>query len=66
MNTQLKELKNVVSDRCITIILNTHRTLPDNEKDGITLKNLVKEAEIRLLETGNKKEVQILDRKSVV
>lgn len=60
MNTQLKELKNVVSDRCITIILNTHRTLPDNEKDGITLKNLVKEAENRLLETGNKKEVQIL------
>lgn len=63
MNTKLKELKNVVSDHCITIILNTHRTLPDNEKDSIALKNLVKEAENRLLEKGNKKELQGLVEK---
>lgn len=48
MNNVLKQLKNISSDCCVTIILNTHRTLPDNEKDRILLKNLVKEAETRL------------------
>jgi hypothetical protein len=48
MNTTLEKLKNVTSDCCVTIILQTHRTTPDNEKDSIVLKNLVKEAESRL------------------
>ena len=50
MNTTLEELKNVKSDCCITILLQTHRTLPENEKDPIVLKNLIKEAEQRLKE----------------
>lgn len=49
METKLKELKNVRAENCVTIILNTHRTLPDNEKDAIQLKNLIKEAESKLL-----------------
>lgn len=49
METKLKELKNVRAENCVTIILNTHRTLPDNEKDVIQLKNLIKEAESKLL-----------------
>ncbi len=48
MITALEKLKNIVSDCCVTIILQTHRTTPDNEKDSILLKNLVKEAESRL------------------
>lgn len=48
MNTSLEKLKNVASDCCITIILQTHRTSPDNEQDSIFLKNLVKETESRL------------------
>ncbi len=32
MNIKLKELKNIVSESCVTIILNTHRTSPDNKK----------------------------------
>src|SRR5690348_119030 len=48
MNTTLEELKNVKSDCCITIIFQTHRTLPENEKDPIVLKNLIKEVEQRL------------------
>lgn len=48
MNTTLEKLKNITSDCCVTIILQTHRTTPDNEKDSIVLKNLVKEAESRL------------------
>jgi hypothetical protein len=48
MNELLKKLKDIHSDCCVTIILNTHRTKPDNQKDSIVLKNLIKEAENRL------------------
>lgn len=48
MDKIFKKLKNTTSDCCVTIILNTHRTLPDNEKDPIVLKNLIKEANTRL------------------
>ncbi|HMR18480.1 MAG TPA: hypothetical protein PKA53_04200 [Sphingobacterium sp.] len=58
MNITLKELKDVTSDNCVTIILNTHRTKPDNQKDPLTLKNLIKEAEQRLLVDRDKKHVQ--------
>jgi hypothetical protein len=54
MNITLKKLKDISSDCCVTIILQTHRTRPDNEKDSIVLKNLVKEAEVRLLSTYEK------------
>ncbi|MCO6486312.1 MAG: hypothetical protein J5I41_11120 [Saprospiraceae bacterium] len=45
---------------CITISLNTHRTHPDNLQDAITLKNLVKEAESRVLASYDKRAVQPL------
>ncbi|MEO9210240.1 MAG: hypothetical protein ABI208_04030 [Ginsengibacter sp.] len=48
MKKTLKKLKNITSNCCVTIILQTHRTLPDNEKDSLVLKNLIKEAESRL------------------
>ena len=48
MKVTLNELKKVTAESCVTIILNTHRTTPDNEKDPIVLKNLIKEAESRL------------------
>lgn len=54
MNLTLKQLKNIRSENCVTIILNTHRTHPDNAKDAITLKNLCKEAETRLLAEDSK------------
>lgn len=57
MNIRLRELKNIQSENCVTIILNTHRTIPDNEKDVINLKNLVKEAENRLLGYDTKRNV---------
>lgn len=53
MNTTLEKLKNIVSENCITIILETHRTLPDNEKDPLLLKNLIKETEKRLLKNNS-------------
>lgn len=48
----------MVAENSITIILNTHRTLPDNQKDAILLKNLVKDAENRLLRGFSKREVE--------
>lgn len=63
MNITFKNLKNIHSDYCVSIILNTHRTSPDNEKDEILLKNLIKDAEKRLLEKVEKKVAsQIIDK----
>jgi len=42
MNTTLKKLKNISSENCITIIMNTHRTLPDRLMDETTLKNILR------------------------
>lgn len=55
MNIKLKELKSIISESCVTIILNTHRVSPDNIKDPLTLKNLIKEAENRLYADENKR-----------
>jgi len=60
MDIKLKELKNIISENCVTIILNTHRTSPDNNKDSLTLKNLIKEAEVRLFAEENKREAKHL------
>lgn len=60
MNMMLRRLKNIISENAITIILNTHRTLPDNQKDSLLLKNLIKEAETRLLAETNKQNAQVL------
>lgn len=48
MNTTLEKLKNVRSQCCVTIFLQTHLTMPDSEKDAIVLKNLVKQVAVRL------------------
>lgn len=60
MSIKLKELKDIISESCVTIILNTHRTHPDNELDSINLKNLIKEASHRLLEDEGKRDANNL------
>ncbi len=60
MKTTLKRLRDAISENCITIILNTHRTSPDNKKDPIALKNLIKEAESRLFADESKRDAQQL------
>jgi hypothetical protein len=63
MNIKLKELKDIISESCVTIILNTHRTSPDNKKDSLTLKNLIKEAEERLFADEKKRDAkQLVER----
>lgn len=60
MNSKLKQIKDIISESCVTIILNTHRTSPDNQKDPILLKNLVKEAEERLYADESKRDAKAL------
>jgi hypothetical protein len=55
MDNILKKIKDIQTEACVTIILNTHRTRPDNEKDPLLLKNLVKEAEKRLYDVYEKR-----------
>lgn len=48
---------------CVTISFNTHRTLPNNQQDPIMLKNLIREAETRILKEYDKREVApLLDK----
>ena len=60
---QLLKLANETNSPCITIAFNTHRTIPDNQQDPIKLKNLVKEAEQRLLENYTKRDIaEVLEK----
>jgi hypothetical protein len=52
----LKELMAVEGYPCVSVLLPTHRTFPDNQQDPILLKNLIKEVEERLLAEFNKRE----------
>lgn len=63
MNTTLKRLSKIKSGNCITIVLNTHRTHPDAEKDAILLKTLVNEAIERLSVSEDKNAIRVLTEK---
>lgn len=63
MNKVLRRLKNISSGCCVTIILNTHRTFPDSDKDRILLKNLIKEAETRLATECDKQSLELISGK---
>lgn len=63
MNTTLKEIKDIRSENCITIIATTHRTKPDYLNDGLRLKNLIKEAEDRLMADTTKRNAKSLVEK---
>ena len=48
MKSLLDKLKNVQTRGCVSIIFNTHRTSPESQKDVIQLKNLIRDAGLRL------------------
>lgn len=60
MNSTLEKLKDVKSDCCVTIQLQTHRTPPENQKDNIELKNLGREAEKRLTDECDKEKASLI------
>jgi hypothetical protein len=59
----LHDLKAVRDYPAVSILFNTHRTYPENEKDAIVLKNKVKEVEERLLAEMPKRMAQEVIRR---
>lgn len=60
---QIKKLAVEKASPCITISLNTHRTHPDSLMDEIKLKNLLREAENRIVQDYKKRDVvPLLDK----
>jgi len=58
----LQAIKHIEADPCVSILLTTHRTHPENAQDPINLKNLVAQAEARLLKDYDKRHVSaVLD-----
>lgn len=57
LKEQLKRLAKEKDNPCVTISLNTHRTHPDNTHDVVLLKNLLKEAEERVIAEYEKRSV---------
>lgn len=55
LKEKLQKLAVEVNEPSVSISLNTHRTLPENQQDEIVLKNLIKEAENRVIEEFGKR-----------
>ncbi|MGF1556164.1 baeRF3 domain-containing protein [Paucihalobacter sp.] len=68
--TILQKLEMLASEKntpCVTISLNTHRTHPDNAQDEVQLKNLLSEAEERVvIEFGKRPVSGLLERLSEI
>ena len=60
LKEQLQKLATEKNTPCVTISLNTHRAHPDNVKDEVLLKNLLKEAEDRVIAEFGKRPVASL------
>jgi hypothetical protein len=60
MILNLKRLKDIFDTPCISILLPTHRTSPDNQNDPLLLKNLVKEVSARVSQDLDKREAKAL------
>jgi len=56
----LEKLATESSIPCVSISLNTHRTHPENAQDSVLLKNLLKEAESRVIAEFGKRDVSSL------
>jgi len=55
LKEKLEKLASQVNETSVTISMNTHRTSPENQQDEIVLKNLIKEAENRVIEEFGKR-----------
>ena len=63
MNITLKELKDIRTENCITVIATTHRAKPDYLNDGLRLKNLIKEAQDRLMaDTSKRNAIHLVEK----
>lgn|SRR5690554_272273 len=48
MEKKLEKLSSITAPVCVTLILRTHKTHPENKQDNILLKNLISETTVRL------------------
>lgn len=63
LNTIVEKLEANEGSPCLSIVIPTHRTFPDNKNDQIVLKNVCKNVEDALLNSHDKREVAaVLDR----
>lgn len=60
MREKIQKLAQVKDNPSVSISINTHRTHPDNLQDAIVLKNALKEAEERILNDFDKKDITTL------
>lgn len=59
----IQRLADEKNEPCVTISLNTHRTHPENQQEEIILKNLLKEAENRVIEEfGKRPAAEVLEK----
>jgi hypothetical protein len=64
---KLEKLATEKNTPCVSISLNTHRTHPDNTQDVVQFKNLIKEAEERVVNEFGKRPVEsLLERLSEI
>lgn len=56
---KLEKLASERSFPCVTILMNTNRTYPDNQKDSIEFKKLIKEAHDHLVDDFGQHEVSM-------
>lgn len=67
IKSQLEKLGAEKSTPCVSISLNTHRTHPENAQDEVMLKNLLKEAEKRVIaEFGKRPVASLLEKIAAV
>jgi hypothetical protein len=57
---KLEELASEKNIACVTISMNTHRNFPENEKDLVVLRELLKEAKERVIKGYGKRMVSDL------
>ncbi|REC49569.1 baeRF3 domain-containing protein [Chryseobacterium pennipullorum] len=63
LQEKLQKLAHETNEPCVSISLNTHRTFPENQQDEIVLKNLIKEAENRVIdEYGKRPAAAVLEK----
>jgi len=59
----INKIKGLQANPAVTIYMNTNRTFPENNRDSINLKNLISEAEKRIIkEYGKKESIQIIKK----
>ena len=59
----INKIKGIQANPAVTIYMNTNRTFPENNRDSINLKNLISEAEKRIIsEYGKNESIQIIKK----